>query len=114
MCIIFLNLAFKIANLDIFFIVVTIATIVATIIVSKILMSSWQCCDKPKSTGEVKPPNVRPVPNAVKSSFGTSKPLKQLVLADENKAYWSRLVIVITSLDMKKYFFFNLGFTVSS
>ena len=50
MWLISLNLAFKIANLDIFFIVVTIATIVATIIVSKILLSSWQCYDKPKST----------------------------------------------------------------
>ena len=48
MWLISLNLAFKIANLAIFFIVMTITTIVATIIVSKILLSSRQCCDKPK------------------------------------------------------------------
>ena len=48
MWLISLNLAFKIANLAIFFIVVTIATIIATIIVSKILLSSRQCRDKPK------------------------------------------------------------------
>ena len=43
-----LNLAFKITNLTIFFIVATIVvTIVVTIIVSKILLSSRQCRDKP-------------------------------------------------------------------
>ena len=47
MWLICLNLAFKIANLAIFFIVVTFATIVVTIIVSKILLSSRQCRDKP-------------------------------------------------------------------
>ena len=50
MWLISLNLAFKITSVAIFFIVTTIATIVATIIVFKILFSSGQCCDKPKST----------------------------------------------------------------
>ena len=49
MWLISLNLAFKINNLAIFFIDATIATIVATIIVSKILLSSQQYRDKPKS-----------------------------------------------------------------
>ena len=43
-----MNLVFKITNLAIFFIVVTIVTIVATI--SKILSSSQKCRDKPKYT----------------------------------------------------------------
>ena len=53
MWLISLNIAFKIANLAIFFIVATIETIVAPIIVSKILLSSQQCHDKPKSNGSI-------------------------------------------------------------
>ena len=45
-----MNLVFKIANLAISFIVATIETIVVTIIVSKILLSSQQCRDKPNYT----------------------------------------------------------------
>ena len=51
-----MNLAFKIANLAIFFIVATIEIIeiiVEKIIVSKILLSSRQCRNKPKSTGDL-------------------------------------------------------------
>ena len=48
MLLISMNLACKITYLAIFFIFATIVTVVATIIVSKILLSSRQCRDKPK------------------------------------------------------------------
>ena len=72
MWLISLNLAFKIANLAIFFIVATIETIVVTIIVSKILLFSRQCHDKPKSN------DVRPVRKKTKSRIKMGMKVKKI------------------------------------